>query len=115
MSPQTKQPLSGSVDVFSLQWHSPDSMPPQFEYDLLKSLSNWFKHGISLADAENLWLDPRKQYVRALPTVTETRYGLIATHQGETWHVAFTTRHGRYRLISCRRARKKEVAAYQRR
>lgn len=89
-------------------------MPAEFEHNLLKSISNLAKHGISLADAEDLWLDPNKIYVPARPNEKEFRYALIARYQEKIWHCTFALRQGRYRLISSRRARPKEISAYHR-
>jgi uncharacterized protein len=85
---------------------------PVFECDPHKSQANLLKHGLSLVEAEQLWLDPARTYDPADATSTETRYGLIARHQGKIWRVTFTLRGGIHRLISCRAARKKEARAY---
>lgn len=86
---------------------------PRFEWDALKSLGNWVKHGMTLADARKLWEDPRRIYLRADNTHGETRIRIIGTLEGKTWTCVFTLRAGRYRLISLRRARKSEAHAYQ--
>lgn len=77
---------------------------PEFEHDFLKSVGNLWKHGISLAEAEKLWLDPRKLYQPISRVYVEPRYKVIARHEGKIWTCVFTLRQGRLRLITCRRA-----------
>ncbi len=90
-------------------------MPPTFDHDFFKGLGNAWKHGISLAEAEALWLDPGKRYFRLKPVNQEHRYALVARHEEKVWTCVFTLRGSAYRLISCRRARPKESAYYHRR
>ena len=90
-------------------------MPPEFEHDSFKSLVNLRKHGLTLADAEKLWLDPHGQYGPSRCTHGEHRYQITAQREGKLWTCIFTLRQGRLRLISCRRAWTKESRAYFRR
>lgn len=87
--------------------------PPAFDYDPVKALVNWWKHGEHLAFATALWLDPRRVYLKGKNHHGETRFRVVAQHAGKTWACVFTLREGAYRLISVRRARKNEIAAYR--
>jgi uncharacterized DUF497 family protein len=86
---------------------------PDFEFDSLKSVSNLWKHGISLADAQALWNDPARILIRTSAKHGESRFKITAIRQGKLWTCVFTLRQGCYRLISCRRAWEKEAFAYQ--
>ena len=91
------------------------SRPPDFDFDPVKSLLNGRKHDIALATATELWLDPNRRYQPAKTCQGDRRYRLVARHQEKIWTCIFTLRAGGYRLISCRRARQKEIARYHRR
>lgn len=84
----------------------------RIEYDPEKDISNTKKHGVSLAMARDLewddalvWIDERFEYgeVRmiALAPITETLY-----------YVAFVDRGVKRRIISLRRANRREVKYY---
>lgn len=87
--------------------------PEAFDFDPVKSLKNWWKHGQLLAFATLLWLDRRRLYLETRRRYAETRFRVIAQHEGEIWTCVFTLREGVYRLISLRPASKKEAAAYR--
>jgi uncharacterized DUF497 family protein len=82
------------------------------EFDLTKDASNLRKHGVSLAmaaeldwDAAWVWVDDRTDYnemrMIALAPITETLY-----------YVAFVNRGEVRRIISLRRANRREVKHY---
>ena len=82
------------------------------EFDLTKDASNLRKHGVSLAmaaeldwDAAWVWVDDRADYnemrMIALTPITETLY-----------YVAFVNRGEVRRIISLRRANRREVKHY---
>lgn len=89
-----------------------------FEWDDEKNAGNRQKHGISfediapifdLADSEGLIVEDKRQ------DYGEDRFILLCPFMGKIYHVAFTWRVDRIRLISARRANWKEVQDYERR
>lgn len=86
-----------------------------FEWDEEKRQQNLLKHGVDLVYAavifEALTLrdeDDRQDY-------GETRYLALGTVGGEIFAVVYTMRGENIRLISARKARKKEYERYQNR
>jgi uncharacterized protein len=84
----------------------------QIEFDPNKDLTNQAKHGLSLALAEQLdwdsalvWFDERFDY-------GEMRMVALAPETGVVYYVAFVDRSGVRRVISLRRANRKEVKHY---
>ncbi|WP_434479634.1 BrnT family toxin [Gemmatimonas sp.] len=84
----------------------------EFEFDPLKSASNFAKHGIDFDAAQALWRDDRLFEVRAR-TTDEPRWLVVARIAGVAWSAVVTYRDDRVRLISVRRARAEEVALYE--
>ena len=84
----------------------------EFEFDDNKSLSNEAKHGICFIEAQKLWNDPEALLFEALSR-DEERFLLIGKLQRKHWSAIFTYRSKKIRLISVRRSRKNEVAAYE--
>ena len=83
-----------------------------FEFDPAKSAANKAKHGIDFDEAQTLWSDA-DGYVVPLRSATEPRWALIA-RLGETyWCAIHTIRPLNIRIISVRRARKKEIVGYE--
>ena len=82
----------------------------KFEYDPAKSADNKAKHGIDFDEAQQLW----KNEVYEVPSSyeEEPRSLLIGHIEGRHWTAVITRRDGAIRIISCRRARKEEVAWY---
>jgi hypothetical protein len=83
----------------------------EFEFDPNKSVLNQEKHGIDFVEAQLLWQDLLQLELPAR-TKSEARYALIAKLQGKIWTAIFTRRNQYICLISVRRARKIEEAAY---
>jgi uncharacterized protein len=83
-----------------------------FEWDPVKSESNWRKHGIDFETAKNLWLDQNRVEIYA-PHPVEDRMILIAKHLDKIWTAIYTPRQDAIRIISVRRARQKEVDLYE--
>jgi len=89
-----------------------------FEWDDEKNAVNHQKHGVffedilpifDLAEADGLLVeDNRRDY-------GESRCVLLCPFRGKIYHVTFTRRGERIRLISARRANRKEVQDYERR
>lgn len=83
-----------------------------FEFDPKKSASNKRKHGIDFVEGQILWDDPERLELPA-KTVGEQRYILIGKIKGKHWSAIFMIRDEVTRIISIRRARIKEVEAYE--
>ena len=82
------------------------------EFDPLKDESNFAKHGVSLALASELdwdealiWVDDRFEY-------GECRMIALAPRTGVLYYVAFVDRSRARRIISLRRANRREVKHY---
>lgn len=83
-----------------------------FEWDPVKNTANQVKHGISFDKARTLWDDPGRLQILA-PYPLENRYILIGRIDARLWTGIYTIRNRVIRLISVRRARKKEKALYE--
>lgn len=84
----------------------------QIEFDPEKDASNLAKHGVSLAFAVELeweealvWIDERFEY-------GEVRMIALAPETGILYYVAFVDRGSVRRIISLRRANRREVSYY---
>ena len=85
----------------------------RFEFDAAKSAANKAKHGIDFVEAQALWLDPDRIELPARP-MNEPRFLVIAQIAQTTWTATVTYRHeDTIRLISVRRARRREEEAYR--
>ncbi len=83
-----------------------------FEFDPAKSLANKAKHGIDFEEAQILWSDPNLLEVAARIS-DEPRFLVIAMIADKHWSAIIAYREDRIRIISVRRARKEEIAAYE--
>ncbi len=84
-----------------------------FEYDSAKSESNNKKHGIGFEDAKLVWND---EFALVAPTKHvegERRLIIVGIIAEKIWTVVYTLRADSIRIISARRARKEEVAYYE--
>lgn len=86
----------------------------RFLYDWRKSLINEEKHGIGFEEAKRLWDDPFRATM-FLNHKGERRYLLIARYGGTLWAAVCTDRGRAVRIISVRRATRREVRIYDRR
>lgn len=84
-----------------------------FEYDENKSRANLAKHAIDFVEAQRIWQDSKRLEVRLITERNETRYQIIARIDDLIWTAIFTYRDEAIRIISVRRARKKEVMLYE--
>jgi hypothetical protein len=84
----------------------------KFEWDDDKSRPNLLKHGIDFEEAKNLWLDENRIQIRA-PYPVENRGILISKYKEKLWTAIFTMRGDATRIISVRRARRKEAKLYE--
>jgi uncharacterized protein len=84
----------------------------KFEWDEKKSRANESKHGIDFNIATELWNDQNRIEIQTnFPA--ENRYALIGRIGNKLWTAIFTRRVEVIRLISVRRARKKETKLYE--
>ena len=84
----------------------------KFEWDADKDRSNLLKHGIHFEEAKNLWLDENRIQIQA-PYPVENRGILISKYKGKLWTAIFTMRGDATRIISVRRAKRKEANLYE--
>lgn len=82
-----------------------------FEFDSAKSAVNLEKHGIDFIGAQALWSDPDRLEVPAR-SLDEPRTQVIGRIGNVVWSAFTTIRGDRIRIISVRRARDEETAAY---
>ena len=92
------------------KWYSFNTS--ESEFNLAKSHSNMKKHGIDFVEAQQLWKDPTR-LVAPARTENEPRQLLVAKIADKYWSAIFTQRGHRIRIISVRRARKKEISRYE--
>ncbi len=84
----------------------------KYEYDNNKSLSNKKKHGIDFEEAKLLWNDDRMIEIRT-SYEHEERLINIGKINTKFYTIVTTFRGERIRIISARRARKKEIEIYE--
>jgi uncharacterized DUF497 family protein len=84
----------------------------KFEWDEEKSRANQDKHGIDFEAAKDLWLDEDRVEIYA-PHPIEDRTIIIAKYHNKMWAAIYTIRNDTIRIISVRRARKREVNLYE--
>ena len=84
-----------------------------FEWDEKKSRTNKSKHGIDFNTATELWNDQDRIEIQTnFPS--ENRNAMIGKIGEKLWTAIFTRRVDAIRIISVRRARKKETKLYER-
>lgn len=86
-------------------------IPLDFEFDAAKSAANLKKHGIDFIGAQALWSDPDRLEIPAR-SLDEPRVQVIGRIGDVVWSAFITLRDDRIRIISVRRARDEEKAAY---
>ena len=84
----------------------------RFEWDEQKSETNKSKHGIDFNTATALWDDVNRIDIQSSFS-DEDRNILIGKIDKKLWAAVYTQRKNAYRIISVRRARKKEVMLYE--
>ena len=85
----------------------------KYEYDSNKSLSNKQKHGIDFEEAKLLWNDDRMIEISS-SYEDEERFINIGKINHKFYTVVTTIREKeKIRIISARRARKKEIEIYE--
>jgi uncharacterized DUF497 family protein len=84
----------------------------KFDWDEKKSRANKSKHGIDFNTAVKLW-DDRDRIEIQTSFPAESRNALIGKIGDKLWTAIFTKRMDTTRIISVRRARKKETNLYE--
>ena len=84
----------------------------RFEWDPKKGLTNLSKHGIDFETARDLWQDGQRVEIHA-PHPVEDRRIVIAKLGEKLWTAIYTVRGDQIRIISVRRARRREAALYE--
>ena len=84
----------------------------EFEWDENKSRANKSKHGIDFNTATELWNDQDRIEIQ-MNFPAEDRNALIGKIGDKLWTAIFTRRINAIRIISVRRARKKETKLYE--
>ena len=73
---------------------------PSFEWDVAKDRTNRAKHGVSFAQAQGAFFDPRRVIAEDLSHgVAEQRYFCFGWVDGGVMTVRFTWRNGRIRIF----------------
>jgi uncharacterized DUF497 family protein len=86
----------------------------RFRYDPAKAAANVKKHRVSFADAESVFGDPLAMVIEDPDARGEPRYIAIGLgNLGELLVVVYTEQQNECRLISARRATRKERKAYE--
>ena len=86
----------------------------EFEWDEAKSETCFAERGFDFAHVIRAFLDPNR-VVRsdARWTYSEDRYQLLGSIEGRVFFVAYTMRGHRTRIISARKANRREVSEYE--
>lgn len=86
----------------------------RFQYDPTKAAANLRKHGVSFADAEGVLEDPLAVTVEDPDAEGERRFVTIGMGSaGELLVIVYTDRGDDCRIISARRATKRERRSYE--
>lgn len=86
----------------------------RFQFDPKKAASNLRKHGVSFADAEGVFFDPLAIHRVDPHAEDEERFVALGMGSaGQLLVVAYTIRDGEVRVISVRRATRREVRDYE--
>lgn len=84
----------------------------EFEWNERKNRRNKDKHGIDFETAMKFWNDKNRIEIQT-PFPIENRSILIGKIDKKLWSAIFTLRGDAIRIISVRRARKKEAKFYE--
>jgi uncharacterized DUF497 family protein len=85
-----------------------------FQYDSTKAALNVKKHGVSFSDAEGVFYDPLAIYLPDPDAEGEQRFVALGLGSaGDLLVVVYTLRDDDVRLISARRATRREIRDYE--
>ena len=86
----------------------------RFQFDPAKAAANLRKHGVSFADAEGVFHDPLAVTIDDPDAEGEGRFVAIGLgNSGELLVVVYALRGDEFRVISARRATRKERKRYE--
>ena len=85
----------------------------EFEWDAMKNHRNIEKHGIDFANAVRIFENPTFEVVDNRRDYGETRVVAMGTVDEIILYVLYTTRGGIRRIISARRANRRERRTYR--
>ena len=85
----------------------------EFEYDEKKSQINKLKHGIDFEEAKKLWMEPLAFEIPSSKEIEEERFLVFGKIEEKLYVAIITYRNQKIRIISVRRARKKETKLYE--
>lgn len=90
-------------------------MSPTFEWDAAKASANIKKHGVSFEEASTVFDDPIAAIFDDEDHSIEEQREIIVGHsnQNRLLIVSFTERHDKIRIISARKANKRERKDYE--
>jgi hypothetical protein len=84
----------------------------EFEWDERKNARNLAKHGISFEEAVEIFDGRLVLKIDDRCENGEKRIKALGTVRGDVWHVVYTERGSRIRIISARKASREERRAY---
>ena len=85
----------------------------RFQFDTAKAAANWRKHGVSMAEAEGIFNDPLALHREDPDALGESRFVAIGeSTAGRLIVLAYAVRLDTVRMISARRATRREAKAY---
>jgi uncharacterized DUF497 family protein len=86
----------------------------RFQFDPTKAANNLRKHGVSFADAEGVFLDPLAIHREDPDAEGEERFVAVGLGSaGQSLVVVYALRDDEIRVISVRRATRREVRDYE--
>ncbi len=86
----------------------------RFQFDTTKAAKNLKKHGVSFSDAEGLFFDPLAIHRGDPDAEGEERFIAVGLGSaGQVLVVVYTCRGDQIRVISARRATRREVRDYE--
>jgi hypothetical protein len=86
----------------------------RFQFDPTKAANNLRKHGVSFADAEGVFLDPFAIHREDPDAEGEKRFVAVGLGSaGQSFVVVYALRDDEIRVISARRATRREVRDYE--
>jgi|SoiMethySBSTD1v2_1073268.scaffolds.fasta_scaffold1385827_2 uncharacterized DUF497 family protein len=86
----------------------------EFEWDARKAAENLSKHGVDFVRAVRIFSDPHRLERESDPeTYGEVRRKVLGLIDGDVYAVVYTPRSDVYRIISARKASKREREQYR--
>jgi len=86
---------------------------PEFEWDEVKNMKNWWKHSIMFGDAVKIWEDPQRMLFPAKTVDGEKRRRIVGHYGSRVISIIITYRGKKVRVISARDCSRKERGEYE--